>query len=171
MCVRAYVCVCMCVRACVCACVCVCVHVYVCACVCVYGCACVCVCVRECVCLRECVCACVSVCGLSEPNVLPPRSATEQAAAIRSRITQQILLSISKITPGSEGVDSSPDCAEKYKGSSSTAVTTSRHYTLLAHLAIAHDSYFNTLHASAYIQYLVPEASSTTTARETLMNR
>ena len=55
---------------------------------------------------------------------------------LRSRITQQILLSISKITPGSGRVDGSPDCAEKHKGSSSTAITTSRQNTLLAHLAI-----------------------------------
>ena len=63
---------------------------------------------------------------------------------LRSRITQQRLLSISKITPGSGRVDGSPDCAEKHKGSSNTAITTSRQNTLLAHLAIS----------SAHIQYL-----------------
>ena len=74
---------------------------------------------------------------------------------LRSRITQQILLSISKITPGSGRVDGSPDCAEKHKGCSSNAITTSRQNTLLALLAIADDSYFNTFHAAAHIQYSI----------------
>ena len=73
---------------------------------------------------------------------------------LRSRITQQTFLSLFKINPGSGRVDGSPDCSEKHKSSSSTAITTSRQNTILDLPATADDSHFNSLYTHPLCSYL-----------------